>query len=112
MAATNTGRTSPHPGYTLAAWFSLLAPLIAAAWFYVDANQRPPGPDHDRPPFVLAILLGIFVVSFIAGCVSLFGIPRNGALSILPPAILGIIVSLLLALVAAFFLTISGLPPN
>jgi hypothetical protein len=112
MAAIDSQGSAPRLGFTLAAWLSLLVPLVTAAWFYIDANQRPPGPDHDRPPIVLAILLAIFVLSFVAGCVSLFGIPRNGALAILPPAVLGIVVSILLALLAAFFLTISGLPPN
>lgn len=112
MAVTDSPRSS-RPLFTVAAWLSLLVPLLAAAWFYIDAttNQRQ-GPERDQPPVVLAILLAIFALSFVVGWVSMFGIPTNGALTILPPALLGIVASFLLALLAAFFLTISGLPPN
>jgi hypothetical protein len=111
---------SPKPIFTFAAWFSLLGPLLAAGWFcYVVPDQRAglradPAVgvaelrSHDKE--VLVVLAVVFAVGFAAGCVSLWGVRTNGALVILPPALLGILVSAALEVVALFFLLLTGLP--
>ena len=63
---------------------------------------------HDKE--VLLVLALVFAVAFAAGCVSLWGVRANGALVILPPALLGILVSAALEVLALFFLLLTGLP--
>lgn len=109
----NTPR-SAKPFFTVAAWLSLLVPLLAAGWaFYLGSTPPDPDGPKDRLSHAhLVVLALVFAVSFVAGCVSLWGVRANGALVILPPALLGILVSAVLELLALFFLVISDLPPN
>jgi hypothetical protein len=95
-------RSSPKPIFAFAAWFSLLGPLLAAGWFcYVVPAERAglradPAVGvaelrtHDKARLVALAL--VFGVGFAAGCVSLWGVRANGALVILPPGLLGILV--------------------
>lgn len=108
-------RRSPKPLFTLAAWLSLLVPLLAAGWVYYLGWWAPLNPDEPNPGFSLTkahlvVLALVFGVSFVAGCVSLWGVRANGALVILPPALLGILLSAGLEVLALFFLVLSGLP--
>lgn len=114
----STGR-SPKPIFTFAAWFSLLVPLLAAAWYYYAQGQQAglladPAVGvaelrrHDK--VVLVVLALVFVVGFAAGSLSLWGVRANGALVILPPALLGILVNAALEVLALFFLVLTGLP--
>jgi hypothetical protein len=108
MDEVTSTRRSPKPFFTVAAWLSLLVPLLAAGW--VNYARTIPNPRlSDAELVVLALVFGS---SFVAGCVSLWGVRANGALVILPPALLGILVSAGLEVLALFFLVISGLPTN
>jgi hypothetical protein len=106
---------SPKPIFIFAAWFSLVVPLVAAGWAYYAASA-PPEPGSLKHGTVLdskAVLVAlalVFAVGFAAGCVSLWGVKANGALVILPPALLGILVSAALEVLALFFLVLSDLP--
>jgi hypothetical protein len=108
-------RRSPKPIFTFAAWFSLLVPLLAAGWAHYAASA---GPDPNAMQHgtvldskaVLVVLALVFAAGFAAGCVSLWGVRANGALVILPPALLGILVSAALEVLALFFLLLTGLP--
>jgi hypothetical protein len=59
---------------------------------------------------VLGALAAACALSFLAGCVSLWGVKTNGALAILPAALLGILASAVLGVLALIFLGLSGLP--
>jgi hypothetical protein len=115
MDEVGTTPRSPKPFFTVAAWFSLLGPLLAAGWAYYAASA-PPEPDSLKhgtvldSKAVLVVLALVFAVGFAAGCVSLWGVRANGALVILPPALLGILVSAALEVLALFFLLLTGLP--
>jgi hypothetical protein len=115
MNETDFGPAPRRPIFTFAAWFSLLVPLLAAGWVYYTASA-PPDPDplkHGEvldSKAVLAVVALVFAVSFAAGCVSLWGIKANGMLVILPAALLGILVSAALEVLALFFLILTGLP--
>jgi hypothetical protein len=111
---------SPKPIFTFAAWFSLLVPLLAAGWHYYVVTPQEVGlradpavgvaelRRHDKANMVVLAL--VFAVGFAAGCVSLWGVRANGALVILPPALLGILVNAALEVLALFFLFLTGLP--
>lgn len=112
-------RRSPKPFFTFAAWFSLLSPLLAAGWYYYAEAQRAglvadPAVgvaelrSHEKASLVVLAL--VFAVGFAAGCVSLWGVRAKGALVILLPALLGILVSAALEVLALFFLLLTGLP--
>ena len=114
-------RRSPKPFFTLAAWFSLLGPMLAAGLYYyaVPAQRGEFIADPElggmvelrrREKVGLVVLAVVFAVAFAAGCVSLRGVRTNGALVILPPALLGILVSAVLEVLALFFLALTGLP--
>ena len=108
MDEVTSAPRSPKPFFTVAAWLSLLVPLLAAGWVYYARTI--PNPRLSNGDLVVLTL--VFGSSFVAGCVSLWGVRANGALVILPPALLGILVSAGLELLALFFLVISGLPTN
>ena len=98
-----------RPFFTIAAWFSLVVPVLGAgvAW----ASSQPPVADVKGIPVpILAALAVAFAISFVAGCVSLWGVRANGALVILPPALLGILASAVLEVLALGFLVLSNLP--
>lgn len=113
-------RRSPKPIFTVTAWFSLLGPLLAAGWYYyaVPAQRAELLADpavgvaelRRMEKVGLVVLALVFAVGFAAGCVSLWGVRANGALVILPPALLGILVSAALEVLALFFLVLTGLP--
>ena len=105
------------PFFTFAGWVSLLVPLLAAGWYcYAAPAQRLTDPAdrvekmRTQEKTYLVVLAVVFAVSFAAGCVSLWGVKANGAIVILPPAILGILISLALEVIALFFLVLTGLP--
>jgi hypothetical protein len=103
------GNPNPRrPFFTIAAWFSLLVPFVAAGVAVV--GSQPPGPERSKTP--LLVLVGAFGTSFVAGCVSLWGIKANGVWVILPPALLGMLVSAIFEVIALILLGLSGLPPN
>jgi hypothetical protein len=111
-----SARRPPKLIFTFAAWFSLLVPLLAAGWVYYLSHAPPrwaPRPPNDRltNPQLVVMALGL-AVSFVAGCVSLWGVKANGVLVILPPALLGILASAALEVLALFFLALSGLPQS
>jgi len=105
-------RRSSKPFFTVAAWLSLLVPLLAAGWAYY-LGSAPPSPDapHDRLTKAHLVMLAlVFALSFVTGCVSLWGVKTNGAWVILPPAVLGMLVSAILEVLALGFLVLSNLP--
>jgi hypothetical protein len=98
-----------RPFFTIAAWFSLVVPVLGTGVAWV--SSQPPVADIKGIPVpILAALAVAFGISFLAGCVSLWGVRANGALVILPPALLGILVSAALEVLALFFLVLTGLP--
>ncbi len=93
------------PFFMFAAWFSLLAPLVAAGWAY-SVGTTPHGADRPNPHISQGdslALLAVFAVSFVAGCVSLRGIRSNGAWAILPPAVLGMLASAVFGVIALLY---------
>ena len=104
---------SPKPFFTVAAWFSLLVPLLGVGlWYYGMLHGWGFGRDPNFRTAAFAAEALVFALSFLAGCVSLWGVKANGALVILPPALLGILASAVLeasALISLFFV---GLPTN
>ena len=101
-------RRSPKPFFTVAAWLSLLVPLLAAGWVYYARTI--PNPRLSKADLVVLAL--VFGSSFVAGCVSLWGVKANGALVILPPALLGILASVALEAFTLFALLLSSVPSN
>ena len=120
MDEVKNTRRSPKPFFTVAAWLSLLVPLLAAGWVCIAglAGLAQTDPDLLNQPKILdtkvdlVVLALVFGVSFVVGCVSLWGVRTNGALVILPPALLGILVSAGLEVTALIFLILSDLPTN
>jgi hypothetical protein len=120
MGEVASTRRSPKPIFTVAAWFSLLGPLPAAGCYYyaVPAQRGELLADptlgvaelRRREKVGLVVVAVVFAVGFAAGCASLWGVRANGALVILPPALLGILVSAALELLALLFLLLTGLP--
>ena len=108
MDEVTSTRRSPKPFFTAAAWLSFVVPLLAAGWVY--SARTIPNPRLSETDLVVLAL--VFGSSFVAGCVSLWGVRTNGARVILPPALLGILVSSVLEVLALFFLVISGMPTN
>jgi hypothetical protein len=106
---------SPKPIFTIAAWLSLFGPLLAAGLAYTAASA---GPDPSALEYgtvldskvVLGLLAAVFAAGFAAGCMSLWGTRANGAMVILPPALLGILVSAGLEGLALFLLVLAGMP--
>ncbi|MFL5241973.1 MAG: hypothetical protein ACJ8FY_07680 [Gemmataceae bacterium] len=105
-----TKSSTPNPMFTIAAWLSLFVPLLAAAWAFYVASTRAPGRDTGLTKPILIVLAVVFGLSFVTGCISLRGVKTNGALVILPPAILGMLISAALELLALIFLALTGLP--
>ena len=105
--ATST-RSSPKPFFTVAAWLSLLVPVLAAGWVYFARTI--PNPRLSTSDLVVLALM--FGCSFVAGFVSLWGSRANGALVILPPALLGMMASVVLEAFTLFTLILSGVPTN
>jgi hypothetical protein len=95
------------PFFTVAAWFSLLVP-----WMGVVAGLAASAAPRGIPVPMLIVLAAVFALSFVGGWVSLWGIKANGALPILPPALLGIVSSAILELLTLIFLGLSNLPSN
>jgi hypothetical protein len=110
MDEVTSTRRSPKPFFTVAAWLSLLVPLLAAGWAYYAGSALPPNPRLSKADLVVLAL--VFGSSFVASCVSLWGIKANGALVILPPALLGMLASVVLEAFTLFVLALSGLPSN
>jgi hypothetical protein len=108
--AGNSSR--PRRGFfTIAAWFSVVVPLLAVGWAVYVRSLPPPGPDRPNPHLTKADCVGLAVVlavSFVAGCVSLWGVKTNGAWVILPPAVLGILGSAFLEVIALIFVLLSN----
>lgn len=95
------------PAFTVAAWVSLLVPLLGVAVGML--SDRPP-PAKGIPTPVLAGVAIACGASLIAGVVSLWGVKSNGALVILPAAVPGILLSLAVGLLALLYLVLTGLP--
>ena len=98
-----------QPFFTIAAWFSVIVPALGGvvAWL----TSQPPLADAKGIPVpVLAVLAATFAISFVAGFVSLWGAKTNGAVVILPPALIGMLLSAALELLAITFLILSNLP--
>ena len=103
-------RKSPKPIFTVAAWLNLLVPLLAAGWVYYTISWATPITHLSKAELVVLAL--VFAASFVAGCVSLWGVKANGALVILPPALLGILASVVLEAFTLFALLLSSVPSN
>ena len=105
MSADTKSGTGPRPFYTWAAWLSLIVPLTVAGLYLMlhDPTDR----EHN---WIFPVLLLVFVICCCSGGVSLLGVRTNGAWVILPPALLGMLVSVLLGLLALIFWGLSGLP--
>jgi hypothetical protein len=120
MDAAASTRRAPRRVFTLAAWFSLLAPLAAAGWYVVAVSNRRAvlladdgvgvGDLRRHETAALAVAAAVFGAGLVAGCASLWGVRVNGPWAILPPAALGILVSGGLGLLALLGLVLSGLP--
>jgi len=96
-----------HPkgrSFVLAAWVSLVIPVVVGVAF-VMVNPNPRKPDTNW-------LLGLFAlacgVGFLAGVVSFFGVRRNRILPIVPAAVLGLILNLVVGLLACLLIALSG----
>jgi hypothetical protein len=85
-----------------AAWLSLVVPLVAVGVFLAVNDPQ----DHDEHG-LFAGLTFTFAACFLSGCVSLASVRANGAWAILPPAILGMLVSLALGLLALLYWALS-----
>ena len=112
MVEPGSSSRSRRPIFRIAAWFSVIVPLLAAGWAYY-MGSAPHGPDRPNPHLSKADSVGlavVFAVSLVVGCVSLWGVRTNGAWAILPPALLGILVSVALEVLAIIFVVLSGLP--
>ena len=105
---------SPKPFFTVAAWFSLLVPLLAVGLWYYGGVLHGWGYGRDRNVRTAAFAAEalVFALSFLAGCLSLWGVKANGALVILPPALLGILASAFCEVIALLGLLLVGLPTN
>jgi hypothetical protein len=118
MVEVISTQQSRKPFFTFAAWFSLVAPLLTAGWVFYAAPMPAAPPDrvwsrdemHQHTKAVFGVLSLVSAVGFVAGCMSLWGVKANGAIVILPPAILGILISAALEVVALFGLVLTGLP--
>jgi hypothetical protein len=99
------------PSFTLLAWLSLIIPLVAAGWGYFRGSA-PAQPDvpGGLSKADLIVLAFVFAAGLLAGLGSLWGVRTNGAWHILPPALLGILVSAILEGLALIFLILSNLP--
>ena len=97
--------TPGRPFFTVAAWASLLVPLFATVVF-LYLNNAQGSSDRWFPP----VLFLIYASCFVLGCVSIVGVKSNGAWAILPPALLALPITAVLALVALIFWVLSGLP--
>ena len=104
------GPKPPSPLFAAAAWFSLAAPLLGAVTF-LSASGGPPA-NHSREYDDLKFkgMAALCAASFLAGCVSLAGVRRSSVWAILPAAILGIMASVALTLVALLGAALSGAP--
>jgi hypothetical protein len=104
------GPKPPNPLFTAAAWASLAVPVLGAAAFLLSSGgpAEPHARGQDAPKFLA--LAALYATSLVAGCVSLAGVRRNGAWVILPPAILGIVASLGMTLLALLVAGLSNLP--
>jgi hypothetical protein len=60
----------------------------------------------------LVVLVLTLPLGLVSGLVSLWGVKSNGALVILPPALLGMLATVVLELLALCLLAFSGLPPD
>jgi hypothetical protein len=109
MQETQPEAAPRRPIFTLAAWFSLLMPILGAATVYVAA-QPPVRDEHGVPLPVFVALLVAAVVGLAAGVASFWGVRSNGALVIVPAAILGVLGNVALGLLSGIFLLLSGLP--
>ena len=103
-------RRNPNPLFTLSAWASLVVPVLSGGVTFLASSR--PMPDHPRglPTEAFVALAVACGVGLLAGCVSLAGVKRNGAWVILPPAILGILASVAVLLLALLFAGLSSLP--
>lgn len=113
MEAAENSAGPRKPMFTIAAWFSVIVPFVAAGWAISMANMPPEQPGEKKPHLNKADSVGlavVFAVSLVAGCVSLGGVKANGAWTILPPALLGILVSAGFEVIALIFVALSGLP--
>lgn len=111
MDATSSSSRPRRPFFTIAAWFSLIVPLLAVGWACY-MTSLPPGPGGEDRHLNNADSVGlavVFAVSFVAGCVSLWGVKSNGAWVVLLPAVLGILLSAILELIALIFVALSNL---
>jgi hypothetical protein len=100
-----------RPIFTIAAWFSVIVPLLAVGWACY-MSSLPPGPGGENRHLNKADSVGlavVFAVSFVAGCASLWGVKTNGVWVILPPAGIGILASAVLEGVALIFVALSNL---
>lgn len=113
MEEARNGSSPGRPFFTIAAWFSVIVPLLAVGWGIYMANLPPEQLGEKKPHLNKADSVGlavVFAVSFVAGCVSLGGVKANGAWVILPLAVLGILGSAILEIIALIFVALSGLP--
>jgi hypothetical protein len=111
MDASGNSSSPRRPFFTIAAWFSVIVPLLAVGWACYMASL-PPGSSEENRHLNKADSVGlaiVFAVSFVAGCVSLWGVKANGAWVILPPAVLGILVSAVFEGIALVFVALSNL---
>jgi len=103
------GPRARQPIFILVAWFNLLVPVIGAVTVFVAA-QPPVRDQHGVPLPVFVTLVVAAVIGLAAGVASFWGVRSNGALAIVPPAILGVLGNVALGLVSGIFLLLSGLP--
>jgi len=71
-----------RPIFTFAAWFSVIAPLLAVGWAIYASNLPPEQLGDKKPHLNKADSVGlafVFALSFVAGCASLGGVKTNGA---------------------------------
>jgi hypothetical protein len=109
MHSTHSGLVPRELIFTLGAWFSLVVPILGAVTVFIAA-QPPIRGQHGVPLPVFAVMVVAAVIGLAAGIASFWGIRSNGALGIVPAAVLGILANLALGLFAGIFLLLSGLP--
>ena len=111
MDAASDSSRPRRPVFTIAAWFSVIVPLLAVGWAcYMTSLPRGPGGENGHLSKTDSIELAVvFAVTFVAGCVSLWGVKTNGAWVVLPPAVIGILVSVALGVLALIFVALSEL---
>ena len=96
------GMKTRQPFFTWAAWLSLILPLVAVGVFLAVNN-----PQAREQRWIFAVFTLVFAGCFFSGCLSLAGVRRNGVWVILPPAVLGILLSAALGLLALCFWMLS-----